>query len=652
MRGANRALSGHDAVDLGNEPPLSIDGALAGNTDRRRISVQWFSGTILTGLCGAALMGGAVFAALDGVANFAAEPERMEVALRGALGERSHKTDKLQSPSEASAARNIIRVSTTSRVREREVVRVQPFVRVAANFSLSVSELSAQIPRFNPQRLLAESSGAAVGAESANAEPDAEVSFVQRDLAAMLSRIKVATTLPIDAVLARVRDAASQFGPAAARQTTASIPPLDRLAYAIEGTTDPYVGFEARIVPENVTLLPKTSPQSAGGLSGSERAVMVKKGDTIASILRELGARPQEIARIATALGPLGRDDGLKEGQKLRVLIAPAAPGQPALPARVIVMSESVVEAVVALSDLGRYVSVDVQSAETQVADVDEEDDRGGVRLYQSLYETGLRNNIPRLVIDGLVRIYSYDVDFQRRVQPGDSFEVLYAGEDETQGPDTKNDIQFAALTVAGETRRYYRYQTGDDGLVDFYDETGKSAKKFLVRKPLASGIMRSGFGSRKHPILGYVKMHTGVDWAAPTGTPIYSSGNGVVTHVGYDSGYGKHVRIRHANGYETAYGHMTAYARGMEPGTRVRQGQVIGFVGSTGLSTGAHLHYEIIVNGRFVDPMRVRLPRGRVLDGTLLAGFDKGRQQIDAIMARAPARLAQSSPPPRAGDR
>ena len=153
-------------------------------------------------------------------------------------------------------------------------------------------------------------------------------------------------------------------------------------------------------------------------------------------------------------------------------------------------------------------------------------------------------------------------------------------------------------------------------GLVDYYDETGKSAKKFLVRKPVLAGIMRSGFGLRRHPILGYTKMHTGVDWAAPSGTAIYASGNGVVEKAGLESGYGKYIRIRHNNGYETAYGHMTAFARGVDEGTRVRQGQVIGFVGSTGLSTGSHLHYEILVNGRFVDPMRIKLPRGRVLEG------------------------------------
>ena len=248
------------------------------------------------------------------------------------------------------------------------------------------------------------------------------------------------------------------------------------------------------------------------------------------------------------------------------------------------------------------------------------------MRLYQSIYETALRNHVPRPVIDDLIRIYSYDIDFQRKVQPGDSFEILYAGEDENPTDTSKTEVLFALLTTGGETRKFYRYQTTDDNVVDYYDDCGKSAKKFLVRKPVSEGNITSGFGGRNHPLLGYSKMHTGVDWGSSMGTPIFAAGNGIIDKVGWEGGYGKYIRIRHANGYETAYGHMSAFARGMDAGKKVRQGQVIGYVGSTGLSTGAHLHYEILINGRFVDPMKIKLPRGRVLEGTLLAGFDQER--------------------------
>ena len=317
-----------------------------------------------------------------------------------------------------------------------------------------------------------------------------------------------------------------------------------------------------------------------------------------------------------------------------------------------IVANDTMVEAVAALSDLGKYVAVDVSSlntttetADNKSGDDDDDDDGSGVRLYQSIYETALRNKVPMPVIDDMIRVYSYDVDFQRKVQPGDSFDVFYAGEDEGATITEKNEVLYAALTLGGETKKYYRFQTPDDGVVDYYDETGKSAKKFLVRKPVNNAIMRSGFGGRRHPILGYVKMHTGVDWATAYGTPIFASGNGVIEKVGLEGGYGKYIRIKHNNGYETAYGHMSAFAKGMEAGKRVRQGQVIGFVGSTGMSTGPHVHYEILVNGRFVDPMRIKLPRGRSLDGAIMTSFEKERDRLDGMMSgRGGARISDAS--------
>jgi murein DD-endopeptidase MepM/ murein hydrolase activator NlpD len=648
-------------IDLGNEPPLSVDGTEAAVIDRRRVSVQWFSGTILTGLCGAALIGGAVFASLDGEMTFAKVPERVEGALRGAFGANDksaslHKSDRLPPQSESTAARNVVRVSTVTRVGNRDVMRVRPFIRISGNLSMTTSDLSAKIPPFNAQRMLTDvGSAATASTDDPNnpdaVEPDAEVSFVTKDLATILPKAKIAAVVPLDEIILRVRDASNWRGNSGGvRYATLANAAADasgvksdiKLAYATEGNVaaDPYAGFETRVVPENVTLLPKTKDQATGGNPSGERVHVVKKGDSIATILRDQGATPEEAKAIASTLGAKGRDGGLKEGQKVRILMVPTAPtpGARLQPYRVMVANDSAIEAVAALSDLGKYVAVDVQSmntvTETAAADDDDEDDGSGVRLYQSIYETALRNKVPASVIEDMVRIYSYDVDFQRKVQPGDSFDVFFAGEDEGATITEKTEVLFASLTVGGETKKYYRFQTPDDAVVDFYDETGKSAKKFLVRKPVNNAIMRSGFGGRRHPILGYVKMHTGVDWATPYGTPIFASGNGVVEKVGWEGGYGKYVRLKHNNGYETAYGHMSAFAKGMEPGKRVRQGQVIGFVGSTGMSTGAHVHYEILVNGRFVDPMRIKLPRGRSLDGALLAGFEKERDRLDGMMS------------------
>src|SRR5476649_1599430 len=333
-------------IDLGHEPPLSVDGTEAAVIDRRRVSVQWFSGTILTGLCGAALIGGAVFASLDGEMTFAKVPERVEGALRGAFGANDknaslHKSDRLPPPGDSTAARNVVRVSTVTRVGNRDVMRVRPFIRISGNLSMTTSDLSAKIPPFNAQRMLTDvGSAAPAAADDPNAadaaEPDAEVSFVTKDLAPILPKAKLAAVVALDEVLLRVRDASNWRGNSGGVRYTLANATADasgavsdiKLAYAAEGTApDPYAGFETRVVPENVTLLPKTKDQATGGNPSNERIHIVKKGDTVTSILRDQGATPEEAKSIAATLGPRGRDGGLKEGQKLRILMAPAGPG-------------------------------------------------------------------------------------------------------------------------------------------------------------------------------------------------------------------------------------------------------------------------------------------------------------------------------------
>src|SRR4051794_775510 len=266
-RGPHPARSQVAEIDLGNDPPLFADGRSSAMVDRRRVSVRWFVGTVLTGLCGAALMGGAVYAALDREANFAAMPERFEASLRGTIigPERqamTRKADKLQPVADTPSARQLIRASVTNKVGDREVVRMRPFVRIMATLSLTTSELSANVPTLDTSKLLAGSAAGAAPttAEEAGAEPDAEVSFVMRDLAPALPKAKVAALLPLDEVMARVRETADWTGSTSGKYQLANVPGAGgKLAYAAEGNPDPYIGFEARIVPENITLLPKTA---------------------------------------------------------------------------------------------------------------------------------------------------------------------------------------------------------------------------------------------------------------------------------------------------------------------------------------------------------------------------------------------------------
>ena len=401
----------------------------------------------------------------------------------------------------------------------------------------------------------------------------------------------------------------------------------------------PFSSIEVRVVPENVTSLAKIEPRSAEPLF-EERDVPIRKGEPIEIVLRANGANPDQIGGIVAAIGR-AKIAALGEVQQLRILLGPGArPADGRQVVRVILYSERGIEGIAAVNDRGLFVSVAPPTDETAprtanraVGEDEEDDEGGGVRLYNSLYETALKHDLPRPTVEELIRIFGYDVDFQRRVTSGDNFELFYTLDED--GGD-RPEILYAALTLAGEVRRVFRFQAPDDGTVDYFDEAGRSLKKFLIRKPIADGQLRSGFGYRRHPILGYSKMHTGVDWSNRIGTPIMAAGNGTVIKAEWDSGYGRRVEVQHANGYVTAYSHQSAFARGIAPGARVRQGQLIGYVGSTGLSTGPHLHYEVIVNGHFVDPMKIRVPRGRELEGRLLADFKRQREQVETLLQRA----------------
>jgi murein DD-endopeptidase MepM/ murein hydrolase activator NlpD len=634
-------------IDLGNEPPLGLDHHNEEPVDPRRISIRWLAATVLTALSGASLMSGAVYAALDGEYRFASFPEMARIALKTAgerLSNAASKADRISLLGEHVLARQIIRVSTTTRSGDHEIVRVRPFVRVATNLSLAPSTFAAAVPPFNPVKLMAESDADERPDDIPQAETGGDLTIVMRDLAMVPSNTRIVGTLRPEDVMMKLRETieADKAGgdslQSPARSTIGGVF-SGRLAYAVEGTR-----FAPDDIPatfENMNAFGKTSADVTGGNNWSERTIVAKKGDTLDNILRDIGTEPKAQSAIVYAFGALGKDGGLKEGQRVRLLLQPAEGGQ-IQPLRVSIFGDQGHQGTVALADNGRYVSVEEPRDMGFAMIGDDDDDGKGMRLYQSIYETALKNEIPKGMIDNMVRNFSFDVDLQRKVRAGDSFDVLYAN-DEGDG----NDVLYASLVSGGETRRYYRFQTSDDSIIDFYDEDGKSAKKFLVRKPMAAGTFTSGFGARNHPILGYVRTHTGVDWSDDIGTPVFAAGNGVIAQADWSSGgYGRRIEVQHLNGYMTTYSHLSGFARGIEPGVKVRQGQVIGYIGTTGLSTGPHLHYEVLINGSFVDPMRVKLPRGRELDGPILDGFERERARIDGILDRSPGtpRLSQTS--------
>jgi murein DD-endopeptidase MepM/ murein hydrolase activator NlpD len=257
--------------------------------------------------------------------------------------------------------------------------------------------------------------------------------------------------------------------------------------------------------------------------------------------------------------------------------------------------------------------------------------------IDSSFYLAGTKAGLTPELLAELIRIFSWDVDFQRDVHPGDSFDVLYQRVTDADGAFVRlGDILYASLTLSGVRHAVYRFQP-QGGTADYYDTKGESVRKALLRTPLDAIKISSPFGNRMHPILGYTRMHRGVDFAAPVGTPIYAAGSGTVAMAGRNGGYGNYVRLHHEGRYDTAYGHMTRVAPGLRAGQRVRQGQVIGYVGATGEATGPHLHYEVLVSGQQVNPLGVKMANGQVLAGRELRAYTAARGGIDRLVAGLP---------------
>jgi murein DD-endopeptidase MepM/ murein hydrolase activator NlpD len=375
-----------------------------------------------------------------------------------------------------------------------------------------------------------------------------------------------------------------------------------------------------------------------------ERTLKVQKGDILASILADAGLERSDIYNAIRALKPHFNPSSMREGQEMTLTFKNPV-------AEAFAAAELEAEA----GPQPKLVSMSIRTGFDEAVRIDRADDGGfhgskqefefatrharasGV-ITSSLYMAAKDLGVPDAVVAQLLKMYAYDIDFQREIRVGDQFEVFYTYLADDRGQYVKTaDVLFGSMTTSGRTRKLFRFTPSDTGVPDYFDEKGHSAKKFLMKTPIDGGRLSSGFGMRRHPILGYTKMHRGTDFAAPTGTKIYAAGDGVVELAGRKGGYGKYVRIRHANGYKTAYAHMSRYGRNIKNGARVRQGQVIGYVGTTGRSTGPHLHYEVHHHGKHVNPMRLRVPTGRKLEGAVLTAFREAHTELETKMAQTP---------------
>jgi len=260
---------------------------------------------------------------------------------------------------------------------------------------------------------------------------------------------------------------------------------------------------------------------------------------------------------------------------------------------------------------------------------------RVAAEIDGSIYNAALKLGAGDQQVVDFAAAFAYDIDFQREIHPGDRFEIFFETfVDERGNPVRHGEVLYAALDGKALKRGFYRFTPSDDGVSDYFDEKGESATKFLMKTPINGARISSNFGTRRHPISGFTRLHKGTDFAAPTGTPIYAAGSGTVQRASWNGGYGNYIKIKHSRGYETAYAHLSRYASGLKSGQKVRQGQVIGYVGSTGASTGPHLHYEVYVDGKPLNAMSLKLPTGRKLaeEPAMLAEFRQHKEAIDLL--------------------
>jgi murein DD-endopeptidase MepM/ murein hydrolase activator NlpD len=336
----------------------------------------------------------------------------------------------------------------------------------------------------------------------------------------------------------------------------------------------------------------------------------------------------------------------LKEGQQITVTLERQLDfyGQDAIvPVRLSFSPGPNEEIVVEADEDGRFTArVDGAKEGTRSRYAESPYYRARARVGAGLYSTAKDNGVPDYIVTQMMQVFAYDVDFQRQVNAADTFEIFY-GNPLTGSSTKRKVVHYTSLTVGGETKTYFRFTTSD-GETGYYDANGRSADRVLMRTPVPGSRISSGFGMRRHPILGYNRMHTGVDFAAPYGTPLKAAGDGVISVAGWQGAYGKVVRIRHKDNYETVYAHMSRIPTTIKPGVAVRQGQVIGFVGSTGRSTGPHAHFEVRLDGKPMNPLKMKATGGRQLTGKNLAAFRQHMQKIVAMMKAAPSatRVAQ----------
>ncbi len=348
------------------------------------------------------------------------------------------------------------------------------------------------------------------------------------------------------------------------------------------------------------------------GDNATRKNLRVSKGDTLSKLLERGGVKATQAYNITVALQQLYNPKDMQIGQELSIIT------EKGTFKRLEIQKDLLHKIILNVMDDGRYGVVEREAPTKTVSFV-----KRGV-IKSSLYKEALNQKMPNSLIVDMIRIYSWAVDFQRDIKSGDEFEIMYnmTLTEDNKVVSSASEITYVSLDLKNSEKiTLYRYKDTQND-VGYYEETGRSVRKALMKTPINGARLSSGFGMRKHPVLGYSKMHKGIDFAASRGTPIYAAGDGRISYIGNKGGYGKYIRIHHHSGLATAYAHMSRFKKGLRKGSRVQQGKIIGYVGTTGRSTGPHLHYEILSNGRQINPRKLKIQKGKKLAGKELDIF------------------------------
>ena len=633
-----RALSKHGRDPAGGKKSPAIYLTELGP---RRVATQlkWLVSTVIVALSGLAIIGVVIYTSMhvrDGSGMLGAMRRASVEAMRPRAANTPGsekpvsiglKTDRLVVSSKGLTTKHLIQEQVIQRRGARDFMTVKPYVRLVATLATERPDDDVVIPAFNPNTIFGNSTPIArkdqTGGELTS-DPRVSVRFV--DVPGGFLPREDHQELTDDEVEHVVAEADALYAESEASLSGAEPEEMDREATA----------RAAAAIEKNTTVLFKKFEEEESDDGYDRRTITARGGETLDSIIKGAGVDVIQSGLAADAVAKITKTKKLRAGEELRLGLTPSSVEEGSIDVgKLSLFYQGAHVVTIARSADGAY---NVSDKPLKPEGNYEESNGERASVYVSTYRAARSQELPNDFVTKFLKVHSYDVDFKQRVKSGDGFELFYELVQDENGVERPGELLYAGVTVGGETHGYYRFRTSD-GAIDYYDDKGSNSKKFLMRTPIRGARLTSGFGYRRHPLLQTLKLHSGVDWGGPIGTPIMASGNGTIEVAGREGNYGNYVRIRHANGYKTAYAHMLRFATGVAKGVKVRQGQIIGYLGNTGMSTGPHLHYEVLVNNQFTNPLSIKIPKSRQLQGRLLTDFRREKARIEDLMHRPPVK-------------